>query len=248
MKLILADATYLKDSVTVISELVTEARFKITKEGVELVAMDPANVAMVIFKLLSSCFTEYDVAENKEIALNLANLKQILKRANAADILSLELSEDSKLKIQLKSDTVRTFSLPLIDVEEREQRIPNLQFPISVALPSSSLTNVVDDVSIVAESVSFSIDNEKFVVSAEGDLSKANIEINNSEDTSIKTETKANVKSKYSVEYLKKMVQASKLADKVSVFFSQDYPLKLEYKVIDKLMLCFILAPRVESD
>lgn len=248
MKLILADATYLKDSVTVISELVTEARFKITKEGVELVAMDPANVAMVIFKLLSSCFTEYDVAENKEIALNLANLKQILKRASAADILSLELSEDSKLKIQLKSDTVRTFSLPLIDVEEREQRIPNLQFPISVALPSSSLTNVVDDVSIVAESVSFSIDNEKFVVSAEGDLSKANIEINNSEDTSIKTETKANVKSKYSVEYLKKMVQASKLSDKVSVFFSQDYPLKLEYKVIDKLMLCFILAPRVESD
>lgn len=248
MKLVLADATYLKDSVTVISDLVNEARFKITKEGVELIAMDPANVAMVIFKLLSSCFVEYDVPENKEIALNLANLKQILKRANASDILSLELVENSKLKLQLKSDTVRTFSIPLIDVEEREQRIPNLQFPISIALPSSSLTNVVDDVSIVAESVSFSVDNDKFIVSAEGDLSKANIEISGSDETSIKSETKANVKSKYSIEYLKKMVQAGKLADKVSVFFSQDYPLKLEYKVIDKLLISFILAPRVESD
>lgn len=248
MKLVLADATYLKDSVSIISELVNEARFKISKDSVELVAMDPANVAMVIFKLLSSCFTEYDVPEPKEVALNLSNLKQILKRANASDILSLELLEDSKLKIQLKSDTIRTFSLPLIDVEEKEQRIPNLQFPITISLPSSVLTNVMDDVSIVAESVNFSVDNERFVVSAEGDLSKANIEINKSDDNIINSTTKANVKSKYSVEYLKKMVQGTKLADKVSVFFSQDYPLKLEYKVIDKLLLSFILAPRVESD
>ena len=97
MKLVLADASYLKDSITVISELVHEARFKINKDGMELVAMDPANVAMVIFKLLSSAFTEYGVKENIEIAINLSNLKQILRRASPNDMLTLETGDENKL-------------------------------------------------------------------------------------------------------------------------------------------------------
>ena len=60
MKLTLAEPKYLKDSISIISELVNEAKFNITKEGFELVAMDPANVAMVIFKLLASTFTEFN--------------------------------------------------------------------------------------------------------------------------------------------------------------------------------------------
>jgi hypothetical protein len=30
--------------------------------------------------------------------------------------------------------------------------------------------------------------------------------------------------------------------------FNKDYPLKLEYKTVDKVSLSFILAPRVEND
>ena len=79
MKLTLAEPKYLKDSIAIISELVSEGRFKITKESIELVAMDPANVAMVIFKLLSSSFTEYNVEKDTEISINLSNLKSILR-------------------------------------------------------------------------------------------------------------------------------------------------------------------------
>ena len=47
MKLSLAEPTYLKESISIISDLVSEARFKVTPDAIELVAMDPANVAMV---------------------------------------------------------------------------------------------------------------------------------------------------------------------------------------------------------
>ena len=56
------------------------------------------------------------------------------------------------------------------------------------------------------------------------------------------------VKAKYSIEYLKKMINGSKLSEEVLVQFNTDYPLKLEYKSVDKVMLSFILAPRVEND
>ncbi len=44
------------------------------------------------------------------------------------------------------------------------------------------------------------------------------------------------------------MMQGSKLSDHVTIQFNKDYPLKLEYKEVDKVMLSFILAPRVEND
>lgn len=247
MKLTLADPHYLKDSIAVISDLVNEARFKISIDGVELIAMDPANVAMVIFKLFSSCFVEYEVKKDTEIAINLNNLKQILRRAKSSDILTLELTADNKLQIQLKSKHTRTFSLPIIELEDKEQRIPDLQFPVTVKTSCSLLSDSIEDVDIVAESVSFIAEKDKLTIKAEGNLSKANIEIPSGEHTTIISETDK-VRAKYSIEYLKKMINGAKLAETVDIHFNQDYPLKLEFKVVDKVLLAFILAPRVEND
>jgi proliferating cell nuclear antigen len=107
--------------------------------------------------------------------------------------------------------------------------------------------SAIEDADIVAESVTFMADDKKFTILAEGDLSKAKIEIRG-DDTKIVTKSKEALKAKYSIEYLKKMLGGSKLADTVEISFSKDYPLRLEYKVIDKILLGFILAPRVESD
>ncbi|MBS3136106.1 proliferating cell nuclear antigen (pcna) [Candidatus Woesearchaeota archaeon] len=247
MKLTLAGPTYLKESISIISDLVNEARFKVTKNSLELIAMDPANVAMVLFKLLSSAFVEYELKQDTEIAINLSNLKQVLKRAKSNDSVTLEM-EASKLKIQLKSNTTRTFNLPIIEIEEREQKVPELKFPVSISMPCDRLNEAVEDASIVAESMTFEAETGKINISADGDLSQVKIEILQDENTIINMDGSSKVKSKYSIEYLKKMMGASKLANKVEICFGKDYPLKLEYKEVDKLMLSFILAPRVEND
>jgi len=248
MKLVLAEPKYFKDSISIISELVTEAKFKVNQDGLELVAMDPANVAMVIFKLLSSSFTEYSAKKPEEIAINLNNLKQILRRAKADDVLTLETTDDNKLKIQLKSDTVRSFSIPTLEIEDKEQKVPELRFPIVVEADSDLLSEAIEDVSVVAESVTFLGEKDQLSVKAEGDLSKAFIEIKPSERTVIKTDSESKFKAKYSLEYLKKMINGGKLSKTVSLHFNTDYPLKLEYKVTDILSLSFILAPRVDND
>jgi proliferating cell nuclear antigen len=248
MKLVLAEPKFFKESISIISELVSEAKFKVNPDGLELVAMDPANVAMVIFKLLSSSFTEYDVKKPEEIAINLNNLKQILRRAKADDTLTLETTEDNKLKIQLKSNTTRSFSIPTLEIEDKEQRVPELNFPFNVETTSETIAEAIEDVSVVAESVTFLGEKEKLCVKAEGDLSKAFIEIKADDITSIKSESEDKCKAKYSLEYLKKMISGGKLNEKVSLSFNTDYPLKLEYKVTDRLLLSFILAPRVDND
>ncbi len=245
MKITLAETKLLKDSTTIIADLVNEVRFKISPDGMELIAMDPANVAMVIYKLLSSAFSEYHVTTTSYIGVNLNDLKGVFRRTKPQDTMTLELAEN-KLKVTLKGGSKREFYLPLIDIDEREQKIPNLSFTAVVHTNSDVLSDAIDDADIIGESVIFSADAEAFTVSSSSDLSKAVIEILADEKTKIKAAVE--VRSKYSIEYLKKMVPAGKLAPIVEVSFSKDYPLKLDYKLMDKMELMFILAPRVDND
>lgn len=247
MKLTLAEPKYLKDSISIISDLVNEARFKITSDAIELIAMDPANVAMVIFKLLSSSFVDYEIKEDTEIAINLSSFKQVLNRSKPTDMIVLEL-EENKLKILFKGITTRTFYLPIIDVEEKDQRIPDLKFPVNITASTSLLSDAIEDADIVAESVTLLAEKNKLIISAEGDLSKAKIEISEDDETKILVEGESPIKSKYSIEYLKKMIKGSKIASEVNIHFSKDYPLKLEFNALNKVSLSFILAPRVEND
>jgi len=245
MKLTLADTKFLKDSVSIIADLVTEVRFQVTKNGLELIAMDPANVAMVVYKLLSSCFVEYDAKNERTLAINLNDLKQVLRRVKAADTITLE-NPEAKLKVTLKGKSKREFLLPLIDVEEKEQKVPSLDFKAIVKTDASVLNDAIEDVDIIGESVAFIADSKAFRISSSSDLSQAEVEILADESTSI--EAKDATKSKYSIEYLKKMIQGAKLADHVTLSFSKDYPLQLDYTVKDKMQLLFILAPRVDND
>jgi proliferating cell nuclear antigen len=245
MKLVLAETKLIKEPITIISDLVTEAKFKIGKNGIEMIAMDPANVAMVIFRLFMPSFVEYNVKEETEIAINLNNLKQVLRRIKGGDTLTLEVAEN-KLKIILSGTTIRTFYLPLIDQQEKEHKEPDLKFKSSIKCPSSMLNDAIEDVEIVAESVTFQSEDKKFIVNASGDTGKATVDIKTDDDVQIETTEK--VKSKYSIEYLKKMIQGGKISNTVHVQFSKDYPLKLEYKELDKIQMVFILAPRIEND
>ena len=245
MKLVLSDARFLKDPISIISELVTEVKFKFDKDKMQLVAMDPANVAMVIFKLLSSSFAEYEV-NNEEIAVNLDNLKNILKRVKATDTLIIE-SEKNKLKITIKGETTRTFNLALIDITNPEQKIPELNFAIKINTNTALFNEVIEDMDVVSDSVNFLFKDNKFIVNTEGSFSNAHVELISTNETVINSTT-SDAKSKYSLEYLKKIIKGSKLTNDVIIQFDKDYPLKVDYLIKDRLSLSFLLAPRVQND
>lgn len=245
MKLTLAEPRILKESISIISELVTETRIQVDENKLEIIAMDPANVAMVVFRMPSVIFAEYNVEGEEIISINLNQFKQILRRSKNKDVMTLE-KDKNKLKIVLKEKSTRTFSIPLLDLEDRQQKIPELDFKAKITMASTTLNEAIDDVDVVSESVSFATQDKTFVVTASSDLSNAQVVIREDDDMAI--HTSENHKSKYSTEYLKKMILASKLAQKVSINFSNDYPLKLEYLEKDKMSLSFILAPRVDND
>jgi proliferating cell nuclear antigen len=249
MKLVMAEPRLLKESVSIISDLVNEVTFKVDSDKIELIAMDPANVAMVMFKIVSSAFVDYKVEKPVSFSVNLDNLDQILKRVKPNDTLEMELdSKNNKLKISLKGDSSKTFNLSLIDIDDTEQKIPDLKFNVKAEVPSQMFSESVEDMDIVAESVALVAEANKLTVESEGRFNAAHVEMVGNEGTVISMSKADRVLSKYSIEYLKKIVKGAKLSDVAVIQFGDEYPLRVDYKVMDKLMLSFILAPRVDSD
>ena len=248
MQLTLAEPRLLRESINIISDLVNEVTLKIDKDKIEIIAIDPANVALVDYKLLSTAFMEYDVPKPEELAINLEHLKQVLKRAKPNDVVSISLDEEkNRLTLLLKGDGTRIFNIPLITIDEVEQKVPNLQFGTKVTMSSSRFDDAIEDMSIISESLSLVSHADKFLIKSESNLKDGVVELPTAEELTIELTGDA-LSSKYSIEYLKKISKANKLSDVVILEFGADYPLRAEYKLMDKLRLSFILAPRVSND
>lgn len=230
------------DVISIISELVNEVKIKVNSEGMSLVAIDPANVAMVIFKLPASAFSQLEVQE-EEIGISLDSFKAILKRASFQSSLVLK-TEDNTLRIEIIDRIKREFTLTLIDLEKKDKPIPLLEFASKVEMNSIDFLEAIEDCSIVADSCSFEAKPDKFSISSKGSLNSANLSYSSDE---VRIESPSTSKSKYSLEYLQKMMKATKITDTTCIYLSNDYPLRLEFKN-QVAELSFILAPRVESE
>jgi len=242
MLLKLENPKMFSEVISIISDMVLEVRMKVSKEGMSIIAIDPANVGMISFKLPASAFSELDVENEEILGISLDSLKAVLRRIKAGSILTIE-KQENELKIVINDKIKREFSLALIEIEGEEKEIPVLDFVSKIEISSVDFSEAVEDCSVVADSCSFISESNKFVMNAKGSLNSFKSEFS-SDEVNIEA---GEASSKYSLEYLQKMIKATKLTDKTIINFSSDYPLKLEFNT-PLLELSFILAPRVESD
>ncbi len=236
----LEDPALLSKAVDIISELVTEVRIKIGEFGMSITAMDPANVAMVSFRLPKSAFSQFETGK-EVLGINLDSLKKILKRCGSGSSLVLEKKENL-LSIEIQDKIKRGFTLGLIDVESEDKEMPNLEFSSRVDMDSGDLIASIEDCAVVADACSFIIEDGKFIIEAKG-INSAKSEFSGDE-AKIEAE---NCKAKYSLEYLQKFMKGSKLSEKTTLKFANDHPLRMDIKT-EHLELNFILAPRVETE
>jgi proliferating cell nuclear antigen len=247
MLLKLEEPKILSDIISIISELVIEVRMKVNRQGVSIVAIDPANVALVSFKLPKEAFSQLEV-EEEIVGVSLESLKSILRRCRPGSSLFMQ-TEDNTLRIEIQDKIKREFKLSLIEIETEEKTMPNLEFGAKVEMPSIDLAEAIEDCSIVADACTLSAQQNKFTTEAKGSLNSAKSTFSSDE---VKIDIRqgeeiGELKGRYSLEYLQKFIKAAKITEKTQVNFSTNYPLKLEFKT-PRIELAFVLAPRVETE
>ncbi|MBS3088331.1 proliferating cell nuclear antigen (pcna) [Candidatus Pacearchaeota archaeon] len=229
------------DIVTIISELVTEVRMKINSEGISLTAIDPANVAMIYFKIPSALFSEFQVEKAEEIGINLDNLKAVLRRCSPGSSLILERYENI-LKLGIHDRIKRDFSLMLIDIEAEEKSLPEWEFNSVVHINSDALVEVIEDCTVVSDACTFIAEPDKFIVEAHG-LNSARAEFS-SDEVEVHS---GNSMARFSLEYINKFVKGAKISNRATLSFSDNHPMRLDFHT-GAVVLSFVLAPRIEQE
>lgn len=237
----------LRDSIATIAEFIDETELHIKEKGLEMIAADRAVVVVVDFMLSRAVFSEYKLDSDMKIGINLQNLLQILRRAASSDTMIIHL-EDNKLKITFEGESTRYFVLPLIDISREETPpLEKLEFSTYLKLNSDILSNGVDDAELITDSVVFTVRKDMLSMKAESDSSQAQLEVPSGSESLKIIDMNEPVRARYSLDYLKKIIKAKKLAAEANIAMSTDYPMKIEFEVPGKARLGFVLAPRVED-
>jgi proliferating cell nuclear antigen len=248
-RLKVADARLLKDMANAISILVDEATFQITPEALRLRAMDPSRVAMVDFEWPKTVFDEYVCTEPSKMCLNISEMLKLLKRAGKEEYVELALDEKTgRLQLRITGKYTRTFTMPLLEASEEEVPTPKITFNVRAKATTEGLRRALEDAELVSDHVRIEADGEKLVFQAAGDLMGATIELKKGSDALLDLEAKEPSKATFSLNYLSEIVKAaSPTSDIVTLEFSTDMPIKLDFQQAREGKLVFYLAPRIET-
>lgn len=244
---VLEDVSLLRDSIAAISEMIDEAELHIREKGIEMIAADRAVVVVVDFLLSRNAFKEYAFESEMKIGINLISLLSVLRRAKPQDRLGIKI-EDNKLCLTLESDSTRSFVLPLLDIS-REQTPPldKLDFSASLRINAEMLNSGVEDAELITDSVVLTVRKDALMLKGESDSSSTQLVVPSGTEGLQISDMNEPVRARYSIDYLKKIIKAKKLAEHTSLRMSTDYPMKINFEVPGKMNLDFILAPRIEE-
>ncbi len=249
MKIVMDDVSLFRNSLSAVSELVNETTFEFSPEGITLESVDPAVVAMSVLKIMPTCFTQYEVSSDVKITFNINYFLDVIKRARKSDKVIIELEEDEgRLKIIMKGNTKKEFTVSLIENPEKEQKTPSPEFEGEIEIGNNVLSDAVNDCQMVSDCAVFEADADKLIISASGDLNTVRQELTKDSPSLKNISFKEKQESKYSLEYLEKISKGSSIADTTTIRFKTNYLLEIEYLKKDKLKLKFLLAPRVDNE
>jgi proliferating cell nuclear antigen len=247
-KATLAEPKVMRDAIISISEIIDEGSFRVSKEGIRFTAADRAMVAVVDFFISSKAFEKYDVQSDVNIGVNILGFLGVLKRAGTGDKITFDVA-GNKFLILIEGKSKRKFVVPMLDLGNEEiPPVDQLEFKNKAQMNSDVLANGISDAQIIGDSLIFGMGPSKFWLLAEGDVSKAELELEKGNEALIEITAEGDSKSRYSLEYLKKMIKAAKISDNVTLELGQDYPLRMAFAAGDTARISFILAPRVQDE
>ncbi|MDD1717283.1 MAG: DNA polymerase sliding clamp [Methanoregulaceae archaeon] len=241
------DADILKESIDAISALVTECRLHTDEGGISARAVDTANVAMISLSLKKEAFASY-AATTSELGIDIAKMKNIFGMMSKDDILTLDLPDEGH-KMQISFQGYK-YSITLLDANtiRKDPNPPTIELPGKVVLSGNDLNSAIKAAAVVSDKIALGIDQESgvFYMIAEGDTDHIRREFGKNE---VKFTNLVDVRSLFSLDYLKDMGKVMSRSESVEVQLGNDHPVKFSFDIAGgKGHVEYLLAPRIEAD
>lgn len=244
----MSDTKVWKTCIGSMVNIIEEAAFKFTPQGIRMKAMDPSHIALVDFELPSNAFEEYNVKAPAVLGINLLEMDKILSRSKADDELTMEMDEkQSRLMITFRGKSTRKLSLPLMNIDEREFPEPKIPFQAEADVNAGVIQDGLKDAELVTDNVQFLVDEGTFLMKAEGDRGTSELKLSKGDEALAKFKVEQPVRAMFNIKYLSDMMKGASSADVVKIKLGTDLPVMIDFE-ISKGRLRYLLAPRIEAE
>ncbi|MHC1611153.1 MAG: DNA polymerase sliding clamp [Candidatus Methanospirareceae archaeon] len=251
------DALVLRECVESIIAVVDEGKLRITENGLQLRAVDPANVAMVSFELQRDAFDDFrfEKGAGAEAATEFLTATEVGIDFNKLHgILGIGGSEEVNLKLDEQAQKLFTrmgslaYTISLLDPAslKKEPKLPELEFPVQVIIETDEFRRTIRAAEKIGEHITLGVDGEEFYMEVEGDMDKLRLGLRREQLIHL---TPGTLHSLYSLDYISAMSKGMSHAENITLNLGKDYPLQIDFEVADgKGKVSYLLAPRVESE
>ncbi|PSP28083.1 DNA polymerase sliding clamp [Halobacteriales archaeon QH_2_65_14] len=228
--------------------LVDECKIHFDDEGLEIRAVDPANVGMVDLSLSAEAFESFEVDEGL-IGVDLVRLQDIAGMADSDQLVHLELDEETR-KLHISIDGLE-YTLGLLDPESirEEPDLPeDLNLPATIVIEGRDIDRAVTAADMVSDHIELGVDetDEVFYVTAEGDTDDVHLELGTGDLIDLVV---GPASSLFSLEYLKNMNKAIPGDVEVTMELGEEFPVKLHFDIAEgEGAVTYMLAPRIQSN
>ncbi|MEE9115420.1 MAG: proliferating cell nuclear antigen (pcna) [Thermoplasmata archaeon] len=240
-----AKSEVLRELIDVVSTLVDEVKFNVTKNGIGVKAVDPAHVAMVDLSLEKSAFEEFK-GDDSEIGIDINKMREVLKLARVGEIISMELDEEKNRLVMSVGNIVRRMSL--VDTAGMsDPKVPSLDLPAKLSVRTDELRQGIRASESVSDHIALISSPDGFEMISEGDTDSVNLKL--PKDLLEELSCKETVRALFPLDYFSSMIKAVSSAESITMHLGNDYPVRLEFKIADgKGEVKYLLAPRIESE
>ena len=233
----------LKETVNVISTLINEAKFKVSKDGIRVMAVDGSHIAMIDLDLRASAFEEFK-ADEMDLGIDLEKLKTVLKNAKSDEIIEMKYNADRNI-LEFNLDAIEMTMALLDSSNMSEPKVPDLEHKVRVTVAKDLIERGLKAASDVGTYVEFKVTPEEVVIHTEGESDTMNMHLPKDKLDELVCEEETS--SKYSLEYIGAIVKSVN-AEAISLQLSTDYPIKLFFDIAKgEGKVTYMLAPRVDN-
>jgi proliferating cell nuclear antigen len=235
----------LRELVEVISTLVSEVKFSVSKEGIDVKAVDPSHVAMLVLKLDRGAFEEF-TGEPTEIGVDVEKLKEVLRLSKPGDVLDLQF-DGGKNRLVIKVGKVTRHMSVVDPAGITDPKVPNVSPPGVAVVKMEELRQGIRGSESISDHVTLTLEPEGFTMHSEGETDRVDMRL--PKEGLGRLEVKDTVRSMYPLDFFSSMVKSITSSDEVTLHVGNEYPLKIEFAMAGGHGEGrFLLAPRVEED
>ncbi len=248
IKVSFSKAKVFEDIVRMASGLLEEATFTIDEDGMTMRSMDPSRVALLDLDIPKSAFEDFEVEGSSKLGVNMERFAKILRRGSSGDTLTLKQDAEDSLDIVFRGKATRSFKLPLRDISENEQELPNINSTSSASIFAEVLMESVKDASLVGDNLTLEMVPGNLKAKAHGNGQETSTVVTEDDEALIELDVEEESKSTYGLSYLESMIKPMGKSDIIDIDLGSDMPLKIKYPIEDEGRLLFVLAPRIENE